>query len=119
MTSSPSRGSRPTRLLVLAARSEWARFAQLLERDWRGIARDLDLKYLRAQLGVDLDLRQRDREPAHDFAGTNESTSATLARCEIEMLRGLDCVQRTPSRSQYSQNSPRMSADRFEKKYRG
>jgi hypothetical protein len=30
------------------------------------------------------------------------------------MLRGLDCVQRMPSRSQYSQNNPRMSADREE-----
>ena len=54
------------------------------------------------------------QQPAHDFAGTNESTSATLVRCEIEMLRGFDCVQRIPSRSQYSQKSPRMSADRFE-----
>ena len=32
------------------------------------------------------------------------------------MFRGLDCVQRMPSLSQYSQNSPRMSADWFEKK---
>jgi len=32
------------------------------------------------------------------------------------MFRGFDCVQRTPIRSQYSQNKPRMSADRFEKK---
>ena len=45
--------------------------------------------------------------------------SATLVRCEIEMLRGFDCVQRIPSRSQYSQNSARMSADRFEKNHRG
>ena len=35
------------------------------------------------------------------------------------MLRGFDCVHRIPSRSQYSQNSPRMSADRFEKNQRG
>ena len=56
---------------------------------------------------------------AHDFTGTNESTSATLARWAIEMLRGLDCVQRIPSRSQYSQNSPRMSSERFEKNQRG
>jgi len=46
----------------------------------------------------------------------NLSNAATLWRCETEMLRALDCVQRIPSRSQYSQNSPRMSADRFEKK---
>ena len=57
--------------------------------------------------------------PDHDFAGTNESTSATLLRCEIEMFRGFDCVQLIPSRSQYSQNSARMSADRFEKNHRG
>jgi hypothetical protein len=35
------------------------------------------------------------------------------------MLRGLDCVQRIPSRSQYSQNRPRMSSVRFEKNQRG
>jgi hypothetical protein len=35
------------------------------------------------------------------------------------MLRGFDCVQRIPSRSQYSQNNARMSADRFEKNHRG
>jgi hypothetical protein len=55
----------------------------------------------------------------HDFAGTNESSSATLVRCETEMLRGLDCVHRIPSRSQYSQNRPRMSSERFEKNQRG
>ena len=44
------------------------------------------------------------------------SSSATLVRCEIEMLRWLDCVQRSPSRSQLSQNNPRMSADRLLKK---
>ena len=49
----------------------------------------------------------------------NSSSAATLRRCETEMLRWFDCVQRIPSRSQYSQNRPRMSADRFEKKYRG
>ena len=49
----------------------------------------------------------------------NSSSAATLWRCETEMLRWFDCVQRIPSRSQYSQNNPRMSADRFEKKYRG
>jgi hypothetical protein len=53
------------------------------------------------------------------FVGTNESGRATLLRWETEMLRGFDCVQRIPSRSQYSQNSPRMSADRFEKNQRG
>jgi hypothetical protein len=41
----------------------------------------------------------------HDFAGTKESSSATLLRCDTEMLRGFDCVHRIPSRSQYSQNS--------------
>ena len=49
----------------------------------------------------------------------NASRAATLRRCETEMLRWFDCVHRTPSVSQYSQNSARMSADRFEKKYRG
>jgi hypothetical protein len=49
----------------------------------------------------------------------NSSSAATLRRCDTEILRWLDCVQRIPSRSQYSQNSPRMSAERFEKKYRG
>ena len=53
--------------------------------------------------------------PQH-FGPTFSSSNATLARCEIEMLRGLDCVQRSPSRSQLSQNSPRMSADRLLKK---
>ncbi|MDP9384685.1 MAG: hypothetical protein M3P50_05555 [Actinomycetota bacterium] len=47
------------------------------------------------------------------------SSLATLSRCEIEMLRGFDCVQRIPSRSQYSQKRARMSSERFEKKYRG
>jgi hypothetical protein len=40
---------------------------------------------------------------------------ATLLRCATEMLRGLDCVHRIPSRSRYSQNSAWMSAERFEK----
>ena len=35
------------------------------------------------------------------------------------MFRGFDCVHRIPSRSQYSQNSARMSAERFEKNHRG
>jgi hypothetical protein len=35
------------------------------------------------------------------------------------MFRGFDCVHRIPSRSQYSQNRPRMSADRLEKNQRG
>jgi hypothetical protein len=56
---------------------------------------------------------------SYDFAGTNESSSATLVRCETETFRALDCVQRIPSRSQYSQNSARMSAERFEKNQRG
>jgi hypothetical protein len=46
----------------------------------------------------------------------NASRIATLFRCETETLWWLHRVQRTPSRSQYSQNSARMSADRFEKK---
>jgi hypothetical protein len=46
----------------------------------------------------------------------NASRIATLPRCETLTLRWLDCVHRTPSRSQYAQNSPRMSADRLEKK---
>jgi hypothetical protein len=46
----------------------------------------------------------------------NASRIATLWRCETLMLRWFDCVQRTPSRSQYSQNSARMSAERLEKK---
>jgi hypothetical protein len=37
----------------------------------------------------------------------------------METFRGLLCVQRSPSGSQASQNSRRMSAERFEKKYRG
>ena len=53
---------------------------------------------------------------AQHFGPTFSSSSATLVRCEIEMLRGLDCVQRSPSCSQLSQNSPRMSADRLLKK---
>ena len=53
---------------------------------------------------------------AQRFGPMNSSSAATLWRCETEMLRWLDCVQRIPSLSQYSQNSPRMSADRFEKK---
>jgi hypothetical protein len=53
------------------------------------------------------------------LVGTNESSSATLRRWDTEMLRGFDYVQRTPSRSQYSQNNPRMSAERFEKNHRG
>ena len=53
---------------------------------------------------------------AQHFGPTFSSSSATLVRCEIEMLRWLDCVQRSPSRSQLSQNSPRMSADRLLKK---
>ena len=57
--------------------------------------------------------------PHQLFAGTNESSSATLCRCDTEMLRGFDCVHRIPSRSQYSQNRPRMSADRLEKNQRG
>jgi hypothetical protein len=46
----------------------------------------------------------------------NPSRIATLVRWDTLMLRWFDCVHRTPSRSQYSQNSPRMSAERFEKK---
>jgi hypothetical protein len=46
----------------------------------------------------------------------NPSRIATLRRCETLMLRWLDCVRRIPSRSQYSQNRPRMSAERLEKK---
>ena len=53
---------------------------------------------------------------AQHFGPTFSSSSATLVRCEIEMLRWLDCVQRSPSCSQLSQNSPRMSADRLLKK---
>ncbi len=53
---------------------------------------------------------------AQHFGPTFSSSSATLVRCEIEMLRWLDCVQRSPSRSQLSQNRPRMSADRLLKK---
>jgi hypothetical protein len=44
------------------------------------------------------------------------SRIATLRRCDTLMLRWLDCVHRIPSRSQYSQNSSRMSAERLEKK---
>ena len=39
----------------------------------------------------------------HHFGPTNSSSSATLSRCETEMLRGFDCVQRIPSSSQCSQ----------------
>jgi hypothetical protein len=46
----------------------------------------------------------------------NPSRIATLCRCDTLILRWLGCVQRTPSRSQYSQNSARMSAERLEKK---
>ena len=35
------------------------------------------------------------------------------------MLRWLDCVQRMPTCSHVAQNSPRMSADMFEKNQRG
>ena len=56
------------------------------------------------------------RPSAQHFGPTCSSSSATLVRCEMEMLRWLDCVQRSPSRSQLSQNSPRMSADRLLKK---
>ena len=42
-------------------------------------------------------------------APTCSSSSATLSRCEIEMLRWLDCVQRRPSCSHVAQNRPRMS----------
>ena len=56
------------------------------------------------------------RRSAQHFGPTCSSSRATLVRCEIEMLRWLDCVQRSPSRSQLSQNSPRMSADRLLKK---
>ena len=56
------------------------------------------------------------RRNAQHFGPTYSSSSATLVRCEIEMLRWLDCVQRSPSRSQLSQNSPRMSAERLLKK---
>src|SRR5690242_19421906 len=55
----------------------------------------------------------------HVFGPTCSSSNATLRRCEIEMLRWLDCVQRTPTRSHVAQNRPRMSADRFEKNQRG
>ena len=49
----------------------------------------------------------------------NSSMSATESRCDTEMLRLLDWVQRMPSSSQCSQKIPRMSSDSFEKKYRG
>ena len=62
---------------------------------------------------------RRARLSAQHFGPTFSSRSATLARCEIEMLRWLDCVQRSPRRSQLAQNSPRMSAERLLKKYRG
>ena len=52
----------------------------------------------------------------HSFGPTCSSSKATLLRCETEMLRGFDCVQRTPTCSHVAQNSPRMSAERFEKK---
>jgi hypothetical protein len=52
----------------------------------------------------------------HAFGPTCFSSRATLWRCEIEMLRWLDCVQRRPSCSQVAQKRPRMSADMFEKK---
>ena len=44
---------------------------------------------------------------------------ATLVLCEIEMLRELDCVQRTPRSSQCSQKMARMSGETLVKKYRG
>ena len=53
------------------------------------------------------------------FGPTRSSRTATLLRCETEMLRAFDCVQRTPSRPHAAQNSARMSADRLLKKYRG
>src|SRR3954447_16719652 len=56
---------------------------------------------------------------AQDFGQTCWSSRATLWRCEIEMLRWLDCVQRSPSCSQVAQKIPRMSAERFEKNQRG
>ena len=62
---------------------------------------------------------RRPDSPLTTSPARTSRASATLVRCEIEMLRGFDCVQRIPSRSQYSQNSPRMSADRFEKNHRG
>ena len=53
---------------------------------------------------------------AHHFGPMNSSSRATDFRCEIEMFRGFDCVQRIPSSSQCSQKIRRMSSDRFEKK---
>src|SRR4051812_28002557 len=44
----------------------------------------------------------------HRLGPTCSSSSATLLRCEIEMLRWLDCVHRSPSCSQVLQNSPRL-----------
>ncbi len=41
----------------------------------------------------------------------NSSSSATLSRCETEMLRGFDCVQRTPINSQWAQKIRLMSAE--------
>ena len=54
--------------------------------------------------------------PVTPWARRTPSSSATLSRCDTDTLRWLDCVHRIPSRSQYSQNRPRMSAERFEKK---
>jgi hypothetical protein len=56
--------------------------------------------------------------PVQSFAQPSASSNATLLRCATEMLRGLDCIQRTPSSSQVKQNRPRMSAEGFEKKLR-
>ena len=53
---------------------------------------------------------------AHHFGPMNSSSSATDFRCDTEMFRGFDCVQRIPSSSQWSQKMRRMSSDRFEKK---
>src|SRR4051794_11933969 len=55
----------------------------------------------------------------HSLGPTCWSSKATLLRCEIEMLRLFDCVQRTPTCSHVAQKSARMSAERFEKNQRG
>ena len=74
-----------------------------------------------AQPPAPADARAPAPAPARGVALSTSAPRARRAaprssRCEIEMLRWLDCVQRSPSCSQLSQNSPRMSADRLLKK---
>ena len=42
----------------------------------------------------------------HVFGPTCSSSSATLRRCDTDMLRWLDCVHRMPTCSHVAQNNP-------------